>query len=55
MAPENLKKCGYGKRWHIETFFSGLKRMMNYAPATRCDANLLKEAAIRVLAQTLHR
>lgn len=55
MTPENLKKRGYGKRWHIETFFSGLKRMMGSTLAARSDANLLKEAAIRVLAYALHR
>ncbi len=55
MISEYLKKQGYGKRWHIESFFSGLKRIMGSALSSRTDDNLLKEAAIRVLAYTLHR
>lgn len=55
MTEQNLKRRGYGKRWHIETFFSGLKRMMGSTLTARSDANLLKEAAIRVLAYALHR
>jgi transposase len=55
MTPEHLKKRGYGKRWHVESFFSGLKRMTGSALAARSDAGLLKEAAIRVLAYSLHR
>ena len=55
MTPENLERRGYGKRWHIETFFSGLKRMMGSTLAARSDANLLKEAVIRFLAYALHR
>lgn len=55
MTHGHLKKRGYGKRWHIETFFSGLKRMMGSTLSSRTDGNLLKEATIRVLAYTLHR
>ena len=55
MTDQTLKKAGYGRRWHIESFFSGLKRMTGSALCARNDANLLKEAAFRLLAYTLHR
>lgn len=55
MSPDALQKASYGKRWHIESFFSGLKRMTGSALTSRSDANLAKEAILRVLAYTLHR
>lgn len=55
MTQTVLQESGYGKRWHIESFFSGLKRMTGSALAARKDMNLAKEAAFRVLAYTLHR
>lgn len=55
MTPAYLKRRGYGQRWHIESFFSALKRMMGSALSSRREDTLLKEAAIRVLAYTLHR
>ena len=55
MTDQTLKKAGYGRRWHIESFFSGLKRMTGSALTARKDANLAKEAAFRLLAYTLHR
>ena len=55
MTEEHLKKKEYGRRWNIESFFSGLKRMMGSSLASRRDSNLLKEASIRVLAYALHR
>lgn len=55
MTKRTMKRKGYGRRWHIESFFSGLKRMMGSALNARKDANLTKEAVIRVLAYSLHR
>lgn len=55
MTEQALEKNDYGKRWHIESFFSGLKRMTGSALTARKDINLAKEAAFRVLAYTIHR
>jgi len=55
MTQAALQESGYGRRWHIESFFSGLKPMTGPALAARKDTNLTKEAAFRVLAYTLHR
>jgi hypothetical protein len=55
MTPEHLEKRGYGRRWHIESFISGLKRTTGSALNARTDASLLVEAALRVLAYTLRR
>jgi transposase len=55
MTKQALEKNDYGKRWHIESFFSGLKRMTVSALTARKDINLAKEAAFRVLAYTIHR
>jgi len=55
MTPEYLKTKGYGRRWHIESFFSALKRTTGSALTARTNDNLLKEASIRVLAYTLNR
>ena len=55
MTKQTLQKSDYGKRWHIESFFSGLKRMTGSALTARNDINLAKEAAFRLLAYTLHR
>jgi hypothetical protein len=50
MTEQNLKRRSYGKRGHIETFSTGLKRMMGSNLTARSEANLLKDATIRVLA-----
>jgi Transposase DDE domain len=55
MTPQHLQQRAYGKRWQIESFISGLKRTTGSALTARKDSNLLKEAAIRVLAYTLNR
>lgn len=55
MTKEHLVQRAYGKRWQIESFISGLKRTTGSALAARNDSNLLKEAALRVLAYTLNR
>jgi hypothetical protein len=55
MSKNYLKKMEYGKRWAVETFFSGLKRTMGSMLTSRHPNQLLKEAAFRVLAYTLRR
>ena len=55
MTKLHLKRSGYGKRWHIESFFSGLKRTTGGALAARTDITLHHEATFRVLAYTLNR
>lgn len=46
---------GYGRRWHIESFFSGLKRSTLSTIAARKHNTMLVEAAFKVLAYTLRR
>lgn len=55
MTKAKLQRSGYGKRWHIESFFSGLKRTTGSALSARTDITLHHEAAFRVLAYTLNR
>lgn len=45
----------YGKRWHVESFMSGLKRTTGSALAARSEHALFTEAALRVLAYALRR
>jgi hypothetical protein len=55
MSPEHLKQRQYGRRWAVESFFSGLKRSMGSALSARSPAQLLAETAFRVLAYALRR
>jgi hypothetical protein len=55
MSKNYLAKMAYGKRWAVETFFSGLKRTMGSMLTSRRPEQLLKEAAFRVLAYSLRR
>jgi hypothetical protein len=55
MSQRYLKRKGYGSRWAVETFFSGLKRTMGSMLTSRKPNQLLAEAAFRVLAYTLRR
>ena len=55
MSKNYLEKMAYGRRWAVETFFSGLKRTMGSMLTSRRPSQLLKEAAFRVLAYTLRR
>lgn len=55
MSEKYLKRKGYGSRWAVETFFSGLKRTMGSMLTSRKPNQLLAEAAFRVLAYTLRR
>lgn len=45
----------FGRRWHVETFMSGLKRITLSHLRARLQPALFIEAAIRVLAYTIHR
>jgi len=55
MSPEHLQARHYGRRWAVESFFSGLKRTMGATLSARRPAQQLAEAAFRVLAYTLRR
>lgn len=45
----------YGRRWHVESFFSGLKRTCGDRLAARLRPALMLEAGLRVLAYALRR
>lgn len=55
MKPEYLKQAGLGRRWAVESFFSGLKRTMGSALSARKPKQMLAEAAFKVLAYALRR
>lgn len=55
MSPEHLKERRYGKRWAVESFFSGLKRTMGGAINARKPKQMITEASFRVLAYALRR
>ncbi|QDT50530.1 hypothetical protein Pan258_46090 [Symmachiella dynata] len=53
MTKQRLKKNGYGRRWRVESFMSGLKRTMGSALAARSESSLFTEASLKVLAYAL--
>ena len=55
MSKKYLVRKGYGSRWAVESFFSGLKRTMGSTLTSRKPSQLLAEAAFKVLAYTLRR
>jgi hypothetical protein len=55
MSEAYLERQGYGRRWTVESFFSGLKRTMGSTLTSRKPGQLLAEAAFKVLAYTLRR
>jgi hypothetical protein len=55
MSPEYLQAHGYGKRWAVESFFSGLKRTTGGALQARRPQQMVAEATFRVLAYVLRR
>lgn len=55
MTPDYLQKNDFGKRWSVESFFSGLKRTMGAALSARRPSQMLAEAALKVLAYALRR
>lgn len=57
---EHRSKCvtlpaAYGRRWHVESFISGLKRVCGSAVRARGEAAMLREALLKVLAYTAFR
>jgi hypothetical protein len=55
MSQEHLRERKYGRRWAVESFFSGLKRTMGSALNARRTDQMLAEATFRVLAYALRR
>ena len=55
MTPQTLEQKGYGRRWLVETFMSGLKRTTGSTLSARKEKSLFIEAALRVLAYALRR
>lgn len=55
MTSEHLKAKGYGRRWFVESFMSGLKRTTGSTLNARSEKPLFVEAALRVLAYALRR
>jgi len=55
MTVEALNQAGYGRRWAVESFMSGLKRTTGAALNARHEKSLFVEAALRVLAYALRR
>jgi len=55
MTPRRLKRNGYGRRWIVESFMSGLKRTTGSMLLARDQAGMFTEAAIRVLAYAIRR
>ena len=55
MSEQYLERKGYGMRWAVESFFSGLKRTMGSTLTSRKPGQLLAEAAFKVLAYILRR
>jgi hypothetical protein len=47
--------ASYGRRWHVESFFSGLKRTTSGCLSSRNEQALLCDAAFRVLAYAIRR
>lgn len=55
MSAQYLQQAEFGRRWGVESFFSGLKRTMGWALSARRADQMLAEAALKVLAYTLRR
>lgn len=55
MTQHKLKKNGYGRRWIVESFMSGLKRTTGSVLNAREKSSMFVEAALKVLAYALRR
>jgi len=55
MTDKTLKKLGYGRRWHAETFMSGMKRTMGPTLNATTERGLMTDAATKVLAYAIRR
>lgn len=55
MSDRWLKRIGYGLRWHVESFMSGMKRTMGSTLTSRTERGLFAEATLKVLTYALRR
>jgi hypothetical protein len=55
MTSGYLRRNGYGRRWHVESFISALKRTTGSTLLARKESCLFQEAALRVLTYALRR
>lgn len=55
MTKRRLKKQGYWKRWHIESFFSGMELLCEAALSVRREIYQRQQTALRVLTHARHR
>jgi hypothetical protein len=55
MTAKTLKKLGYGRRWHAESFMSGMKRTMGSTLNATTERGLMFDAGMKVLAYALRR
>jgi len=55
MTEKTLKDLGYGTRWEVESFMSGMKRTMGSILNARTDRGLMTDAAMKVLAYAIRR
>ncbi len=55
MTDKRLEKLGYGRRWHAETFMSGMKRTMGSMLVATTGRGLMIDAATKVLAYAIRR
>ena len=55
MSKSWLQRIGYGLRWHVESFFSGMKRTMGSTLSARSERGLFAEATLKVLTYALRR
>ena len=51
----NLKTSGYTKRWKVESFMSGLKRIVGSTLSARNPTAKMTKAALKVLSCALRR
>jgi hypothetical protein len=55
MTEMTLKKLSYGRRWHAETFMSGMKRTMGSTLNATTERGLMIDAGMKVLAYAIRR
>jgi hypothetical protein len=55
MTDKTLKKLGYGRRWLVETYNSGLKRTMGSTLNAKTERGLFIDTALKVLAYAIRR
>ena len=55
MTERTLKRLGYGRRWLVESYMSGLKRTTGWTLSARSHPARTVEAGLKVLAYALRR